>query len=83
MFIAAPRSFPEGTVLNLKFRLAVTGVEVRTRCEVRNSGFLRKPLGILSVNSPSVRRLPGKERNHTFVPVSLGAADSPQSFKAR
>ena len=35
MFITAPRSFPEGTVLNLKFRLAVTGVEVRTRCEVR------------------------------------------------
>jgi len=35
MFITASRSFPEGTVLNLKFRLAVTGVEVRTRCEVR------------------------------------------------
>ena len=35
MFITPTRSFPEGTVLNLKFRLAVTGVEVLTRCEVR------------------------------------------------
>lgn len=35
MFITAPENFPEGTVLNLKFCLAVTGVEVRTRCEVR------------------------------------------------
>ncbi|HET7105679.1 MAG TPA: PilZ domain-containing protein [Candidatus Acidoferrum sp.] len=35
MFITAVGSFPEGTVLNLKFRLAATGVEVRTRCEVR------------------------------------------------
>ena len=35
MFITSTRTFPEGTVLNLKFRLAVTGVEVLTRCEVR------------------------------------------------
>lgn len=37
MFINANRSFPEGTVLNLKFRLAATGAEVCTRCEVRYS----------------------------------------------
>lgn len=37
MFISAARSFPEGTVLNLQFRLAVTGAEVCTRCEVRYS----------------------------------------------
>jgi PilZ domain-containing protein len=35
MFITAPGTFSEGTVLNLKFRLAATGAEVRTRCEVR------------------------------------------------
>ena len=35
MFITAAGTFPEGTVLNLRFRLAVTGVEVRTRSEVR------------------------------------------------
>jgi hypothetical protein len=35
MFITAAGVFPEGTVLNLKFRLAATEVEVRTRCEVR------------------------------------------------
>ena len=35
MFITAAGTFPEGTVLNLRFRLAATGIEVRTRCEVR------------------------------------------------
>lgn len=35
MFINTSRSFPEGAVLNVQFRLAVTGAEVRTRCEVR------------------------------------------------
>jgi PilZ domain-containing protein len=43
MFITAPGDFPEGTVLNLKFRLAATGVEVRTRCEVR---YCRPGIGI-------------------------------------
>jgi hypothetical protein len=43
MFITAAGNFPEGTVLNLKFRLAVTGVEVRTRCEVR---YCRPGVGI-------------------------------------
>lgn len=35
MFINTSRSFPEGAVLNVQFRLAITGAEVRTRCEVR------------------------------------------------
>ena len=35
MFISTSRPFPEGTVLNLRFRLAVTNVEVQTRGEVR------------------------------------------------
>jgi len=35
MFISTSRTFPEGTVLNLRFRLAVTNVEVQTRGEVR------------------------------------------------
>jgi hypothetical protein len=35
MFINTNRNFPEGAVLNVQFRLAETGVEVRTRCEVR------------------------------------------------
>ena len=35
MFINTSRSFPEGAVLNVRFRLAMTGAEVRTRCEVR------------------------------------------------
>jgi len=36
MYISTSRTFPEGTVLNLRFRLAVTGIEIRTRCEVRH-----------------------------------------------
>lgn len=35
MFINTNRSFPEGAVLNVRFRLGLTGVEIRTRCEVR------------------------------------------------
>jgi hypothetical protein len=35
MFINTTRSFPEGAVLNVKFRLALSGFEVHTRAEVR------------------------------------------------
>jgi PilZ domain len=35
MFISTTRRFPEGAVLNLRFRLTLTGAEIQTRCEVR------------------------------------------------
>jgi len=35
MFFNTATRFPEGAVLNLKFRLALTGAEIHTRCEVR------------------------------------------------
>jgi hypothetical protein len=35
MFINTNRNFPEGAVLNVKFRLARSGVQVHSRCEVR------------------------------------------------
>lgn len=35
MFITTSRNFPEGTVLNLRFQLAHSGVEIETRGEVR------------------------------------------------
>jgi hypothetical protein len=35
MFINTNRNFPEGAVLNVRFRLARSGVPVHTRCEVR------------------------------------------------
>jgi hypothetical protein len=35
MFINNARNFPEGAVLNLRFRLELTGAEVQTRGEVR------------------------------------------------
>ncbi len=35
MFINTPRKFPEGAVLDLRFRLEYTGAEVQTRGEVR------------------------------------------------
>jgi len=37
MFINTQRSFSEGSVLTLQFRLAHSGVEIRTRSEVRYS----------------------------------------------
>jgi PilZ domain-containing protein len=35
MFINTSRNFPEGAVLNVRFRLALTGIEIDSRCEVR------------------------------------------------
>lgn len=35
MFINTVRTFPEGAVLNVRFRLALSGAEVHARCEVR------------------------------------------------
>ena len=35
MFFNTPTRFAEGSVLNLRFRLALTGAEINTRCEVR------------------------------------------------
>ncbi len=35
MFINTTRVFPEGAVLNVRFRLAISGHEVRSRAEVR------------------------------------------------
>ena len=35
MFINTRTEYPEGAVLKLRFRLARTGVEIQTRCEVR------------------------------------------------
>lgn len=35
MFFNTATQFPEGAVLNLRFRLALTGAEICTRCEVR------------------------------------------------
>lgn len=35
MFISIAERFPEGAVLNLGFRLPVTGAQIHTRCEVR------------------------------------------------
>lgn len=35
MFINTTKRFPEGAVLNVRFRLARTGTEVQSRCEVR------------------------------------------------
>jgi hypothetical protein len=35
MFINTSRKFPEGAVLNVQFRLALTGIAIHSRCEVR------------------------------------------------
>ena len=43
MFINTARNFPEGAVLNLKFLLSLSGVEIQTPCEVR---YCLKGVGI-------------------------------------
>ena len=43
MFINPARNFPEGAVMNLKFLLSLSGVEIQTRCEVR---YCLKGVGI-------------------------------------
>lgn len=43
MFVNTARNFPEGAVLNLKFMLSLSGVEIKTRCEVR---YCLKGVGI-------------------------------------
>jgi hypothetical protein len=35
MFINTRTEYPEGAVMKLRFRLARTGVQIQTRCEVR------------------------------------------------
>ena len=35
MFINTSRAFPEGAVLNVRFRLGISNVEIRARAEVR------------------------------------------------
>jgi hypothetical protein len=35
MFINTSRAFPEGAVLNVRFRLALSNAEIRARAEVR------------------------------------------------
>jgi PilZ domain len=43
MFVNTARNFPEGAILNLKFMLSLSGVEIQTRCEVR---YCLKGVGI-------------------------------------
>ena len=43
MFINTSKHFPEGAVLSVSFRLARTGVEVQSRCEVR---YCRDGVGV-------------------------------------
>jgi PilZ domain len=43
MFVNTARNFTEGAVLNLKFMLSLSGVEIQTRCEVR---YCLKGVGI-------------------------------------
>lgn len=58
MFFNTPTRFPEGTVLNLRFRLALTGAEIRTRCEVR---YCLPGIGVgvefIDISPESVRKI--------------------------
>ena len=58
MFINTNRNFPEGAVLNLKFLLSLSGVEIQTRCEVR---YCLKGVGVgvefVGIASEAVREI--------------------------
>ena len=58
MFFNTPIRFPEGTVLSHRFRLALTGAEIRTRCEVR---YCLPGVGVgvefIGISSESVRKI--------------------------
>jgi PilZ domain len=58
MFINTNRNFPEGAVLNVRFRLARSGAEVRSRCEVR---YCLPGVGVgvefVEISSESVRSI--------------------------
>lgn len=58
MFINTSRKFPEGAVLNVNFRLALTGAEIRSRCEVR---YCLPGVGVgvefVEISSESVRAI--------------------------
>src|SRR5262249_11691332 len=75
MFINATRPFAEGTVLNLKFRLAVTGAEVETRCEVRycNPGV---GIGVEFID------LPPKARKDIERELALSSEPPPRAKKS-
>lgn len=58
MFFNTPTRFPEGTVLNLRFRLALTGAEIKTRSEVR---YCLPGIGVgvefIDISPESVRKI--------------------------
>jgi PilZ domain-containing protein len=60
MFITTSRHFPVGTVLKLQLRLAITGAEICSRCEVRHSipgvGIGVEFVGLSSDALASIRR---------------------------
>jgi hypothetical protein len=69
MFINTSRKFPEGAVLNVNFRLTLTGVEIHSRCEVR---YCLPGVGVgvefVDISPESVRAI-GKE-------IKLGSSRS-------
>ncbi len=71
MFINTNRNFPEGAVLNVRFRLARSGVEVRSRCEVR---YCLPGVGVgvefIEISTESVRAIENEiEMSQTFKTV--------------
>ena len=75
MFVNTSTHFPEGAILNLRFRLTQSNVEVQTRCEVR---YCLPGIGIgvefVGLGDDAVRAIekelkifsrPRRARNHT------------------
>lgn len=58
MFFNTATHFPVGAVLHLRFRLALTGAEIQTRCEVR---YCLPDVGVgvefIGISSEAVRKI--------------------------
>jgi hypothetical protein len=76
MFINTNRRFSEGAVLNVQFRLALSGAEIRTRCEVR---YCLPGVGVgvefIGISTDAVRAIE-KE-------IELAASQRPRAMSAK
>ena len=70
MFINTNRTFPEGAILNVRFRLVHSGVEIRTRAEVRYC-LAGVGVGVEFVEiSPEAARAIEEERERAVAPAA-------------
>ena len=87
MFINTSRVFPEGAVLNLKFRLLLTAEEVQTRAEVRycqpGVGVGVEFIGLTPHAAAIIEREVELSQRNLARPAALRSSKKRNSFTAR